>query len=93
MSKKNPLESFKNFLWLTWDHLNLPNPTPVQYDIAEYLQYGPRRAVIEAFRGVGKSYITSAFACHQLLLNPEMKILVVSASTVSYTHLTLPTKA
>ena len=82
MSKKNPLESFKNFLWLTWDHLNLPNPTPVQYDIAEYLQYGPRRAVIEAFRGVGKSYITSAFACHQLLLNPEMKILVVSASKV-----------
>jgi hypothetical protein len=80
--KKHGLESFKNFLWVTWDHLGLPNPTPVQYDIADYLQGGPRRLVIEAFRGVGKSYITSAFACHQLLLNPEMKILVVSASKV-----------
>jgi hypothetical protein len=38
--------------------------------------------VMEAFRGVGKSYITSAFACHQLLMNPEIKILVVSASKV-----------
>jgi len=82
MKKKNPLESFKNFLWLTWDHLNLPPPTPVQYDMADYLQHGPRRMVMEAFRGVGKSYITSAFACHQLLLNPEIKILVVSASKV-----------
>ncbi len=80
--KKNPLESFKNFLFLTWDHLNLPPPTPVQYDMADYLQHGPRRMVMEAFRGVGKSYITSAFACHQLLLNPEIKILVVSASKV-----------
>ena len=82
MKKKNPLESFKNFLWLTWDHLNLPPPTPVQYDMADYLQHGPRRMVMEAFRGVGKSYITSAFACHQLLMNPEIKILVVSASKV-----------
>jgi hypothetical protein len=76
------LNSFKNFLWLAWKHLGLPEPTPVQYDIADYLQGGPRRLVIEAFRGVGKSYITSAFACHQLLLNPEQKILVVSASKI-----------
>ena len=48
--------------------------------MAEYLQHGPRRLVIEAFRGVGKSYITSAFVVHQLLTNPELKILVVSAS-------------
>lgn len=67
---------------MTWDHLQLPEPTPVQYDMARYIQHGPRRLVIEAFRGVGKSYITSAFACHQLLINPELKILVVSASKV-----------
>ena len=36
--------------------------------------------MIEAFRGVGKSWITSAFVCHQLLLNPQRNILVVSAS-------------
>ena len=72
---------FKNFLYMSWKHLNLPNPTPIQYDIADYLQdTKERREVIEAFRGVGKSWITSAYVCHQLLLNPQMNILVVSAS-------------
>lgn len=79
-SNSSKLTDFRNFLYLVWKHLNLPEPTPVQYDIAEYLQHGPRREVIEAFRGVGKSYITSAFVVHQLLLNPEIKVLVVSAS-------------
>ena len=74
------LENFKNFLYLCWKFLNLPNPTPIQYDIADYLQSNERRLVIEAFRGVGKSWITSAFVCHQLLLNPQRNILVVSAS-------------
>ena len=79
-SNSSKLTDFRNFLYLVWKHLNLPEPTPIQYDIAEYLQHGPRREVIEAFRGVGKSYITSAFVVHQLLLNPECKVLVVSAS-------------
>jgi len=75
------LLDFKNFLYMAWKHLNLPNPTPVQYDISDYLQNADeRRIVIEAFRGVGKSWITSAFVCHQLLLNPQENILVVSAS-------------
>lgn len=74
------LKDFRNFLFLAWKHLNLPQPTPVQYDIAEYLQNAPKRCVIEAFRGVGKSYVTSAFVCHQLLLDPQVKVLVVSAS-------------
>jgi len=77
MSKIN---NFKNFLYLCWKHLNLPEPTPIQYDIADYLQSPDKRLVIEAFRGVGKSWITSAFVCHQLLLNPQRNILVVSAS-------------
>ena len=62
--------------------LNLPEPTPIQYDIAEYLQSDTKRSVIEAFRGVGKSYITSAYCCHTLLLDPQKKILVVSASKI-----------
>jgi hypothetical protein len=74
------INNFKNFLYLCWKHLNLPEPTPIQYDIADYLQSFEKRLVIEAFRGVGKSWITSAFVCHQLLLNPQRNILVVSAS-------------
>jgi hypothetical protein len=76
----NRVKNFKNFLYLCWKHLNLPEPTPIQYDIADYLQAPHKRLVIEAFRGVGKSWITSAFVCHQLLLNPQRNILVVSAS-------------
>lgn len=77
------MQDFRNFLFVVWKHLGLPEPTPVQYDIAEYLQNEEeKRIVIEAFRGVGKSYITSAYACHQLLLDPEVKILVVSASKI-----------
>ena len=77
------IKDFRNFLFVVWEHLGLPEPTPVQYDIAQYLQdEDEKRIVIEAFRGVGKSYITSAYACHQLLLNPEVKILVVSASKI-----------
>ncbi len=76
------LRDFRNFLFVVWSHLNLPEPTPVQYDIASYLQSEEKRIVIEAFRGAGKSYITSAFACHQLYLDSEVKILVVSASKI-----------
>jgi len=74
------LKNFKNFLYLCWKFLKLPEPTPIQYDIADYIQTKERRLVVEAFRGVGKSWITSAYVCHQLLLNPQKNILVVSAS-------------
>ncbi|HWL80117.1 MAG TPA: phage terminase large subunit [Roseomonas sp.] len=75
-----PLEDFRNFVFLVWKHLNLPDPTPVQYDICEYLQHGPDRQMIQAFRGVGKSYITSAFTAWELLRDPDQKIMAVSAS-------------
>lgn len=81
MENKHPvLSDFRKFTYVVWNHLNLPEPTPVQYDIAHYLQNGPRRSVIEAFRGVGKSWLTSAFVCWLLVNNPQLKILVVSAS-------------
>jgi len=79
-SKLHQLKDFRNFLYLVWKHLNLPDPTPLQYDIADFMQDGPKRSVIMAFRGVGKSWICSAYAVHQLLLDPTKNILVVSAS-------------
>tara|TARA_B100000700_G_scaffold330492_1_gene456981 strand:- start:2546 stop:4204 length:1659 start_codon:yes stop_codon:yes gene_type:complete len=74
------IQDFRNFLWICWKHLNLPDPTPVQYDMGTYIDNGERRLCIQAFRGAGKSWITSAYVCHQLLLNPQKNILVVSAS-------------
>jgi len=73
-------EDFRNFLYIIWKHLNLPDPTPVQYDIASFLQNSPNRCVIEAFRGVGKSWVTSAYVIWELLRDPQKKIMVVSAS-------------
>lgn len=75
-----PYEDFRNFMWLTWKHLGLPEPTFVQYDIAEYLQYGPDRQIIQAFRGVGKSYITSDFVGWEGLRDRDIKTMAVSAS-------------
>lgn len=74
------LRNFRNFLFLCWKQLNLPDPTPLQYDMADYMQHGDKRAIIQAFRGCGKSYICSAYVVHQLLMDPSLNILVVSAS-------------
>lgn len=72
---------FKNFLYVVWKFLGLPDPTPVQYEMADTLQYGGiNRRMIEAFRGVGKSWITSAYVCWRLWIDPDYKFLVVSAS-------------
>lgn len=67
-------------MYATWKHLGLPDPTPVQYDIAEFLQYGPKRICIMAYRGAGKSYITSAFADWLWLTDPDNRVMVVSGS-------------
>lgn len=73
-------DDFRTFLWLIWRHLGLPAPTKVQYDIAHYLQHGPRRLIVEAFRGVGKSWITAAFLLWCWYRDPDIKIMAVSAS-------------
>jgi len=73
-------KDFRKFVYVLWKHLGLPDPTPVQYDICKYLQNGPQRMMISAFRGVGKSWLTSAFVVWLLLNDPDKKIMVVSAS-------------
>ena len=76
--KTNPLtalqEDFKLFLQALWSQLDLPSPTRAQYAIADYLQNGPKRLQIQAFRGVGKSWITGAFVLWTLFNDPERKI-------------------
>ena len=71
---------FKLFLQALWDQLDLPQPTRAQYAIADYLQNGPKRLQIQAFRGVGKSWITGAFVLWTLFNDPEKKIMIISAS-------------
>ena len=55
-------------------------PTPVQMQILDYLESGPKRRVIAAFRGCGKSTLSAMYVLWRLYLKPELKVLVVSAS-------------
>lgn len=71
---------FRNFLFLVWEFLNLPPPHPTQLSLAWYLQHGPDRAIIMGFRGMAKSWITGAYTLWRLYCNPQIKVLVVSAS-------------
>ena len=73
-------DDFKLFLQALWSQLDLPSPTRAQYAIADYLQDGPKRLQIQAFRGVGKSWITGAFVLWTLFRDPERKIMIISAS-------------
>jgi len=73
-------QDFKLFLQALWGQLDLPSPTRAQYAIADYLQHGPKRLQIQAFRGVGKSWITGAFVLWTLFNNAEKKIMIISAS-------------
>lgn len=85
MTKTTTLEarleaSFPLFLSLVWKSLDLPRPTRAQLAIADYLQNGPKRLQIQAFRGLGKSWIAAAFVLWTLWNDKDKKILVVSAS-------------
>ncbi len=71
---------FKLFLQAMWTQLELPSPTRAQYAIADYLQHGPKRLQVQAFRGVGKSWITGAFVLWTLFNDNEKKIMIISAS-------------
>jgi len=77
---KREYPDFRTFLKAVWKHLNLPTPSWLQLDIAVTLMKGPKRFVLEAFRGIGKSWMTVAFVCWLLGTFPSWNILVVSAS-------------
>lgn len=109
MSVSTPVElqDFRNFLYLAWQNLGLPEPTPAQYDMADALQnvvkpvlglhvdpeFNSRfpnlcdedgkpsmRLILEAFRGIGKSWITGGLVDWCFLWRQDINIMVVSAS-------------
>lgn len=72
---------FRVFIYIVWKMIGLPDPTPIQYDIAHTLQNLPNdRFIVEGFRGVAKSFITCAYAVWTLWRDPQKKVEIVSAS-------------
>lgn len=73
--------NFPLFTALVWQSIGLPQPTPIQVDIAKTLQNPPSdRFILMGFRGVAKSFITCAYVVWCLWKNPQLKIMVVSAN-------------
>lgn len=82
------ITDFRNFLYKVWKFLGLPNPTGVQYDMAKFLEEGDQRCMIQAFRGVGKTYILAAYALFCLYRDPTLKIGIISKSSAHATEVT-----
>ena len=72
---------FKLFVVYVWYLLGLPRPTRVQLLIAEFMADESHTSrIIEAFRGVGKSYLAYTFVVWKLWNDPTLKFLIISAS-------------
>lgn len=56
-------------------------PTPMQYDIMAYLQYGPMYSMIQAQRSEAKTTITGIYAVWRLIQDPTTRVLIFSAGT------------
>ncbi len=79
--QKKLFNNFALFVWVVWKSIGLPPPTPIQTDMSNTLQNPPsRRFIIQGFRGVAKSFITCAYVVWRLWRNPNLKIMIVSAS-------------
>ena len=52
------------------------------------MQEGPDRSLTVAFRGLGKSLLASYYALYRLRMDPEEKILIVSATSLKATDFT-----
>jgi hypothetical protein len=79
---RDPLNrDFRNFLARVWRELGYGRPSDLQMDIAHYLQHGPDKSIVMAFRGVGKSYETVPFCIWWLRRERDIQVLTVSATT------------
>lgn len=63
------------------------SPTWMQYDIANYMQYGPILQMVQAQRGEAKSTIAAIYAVFCLIHDPSFRVLIVSAGGTQATEI------
>ena len=79
-------DSFPNFTCYLLRELGLADsPTKQQIAVCKWMQEGPDRSLTVAFRGLGKSILASFYALWRLRVDPNEKILIVSATAVKST--------
>ena len=71
---------FEFFAEQLWEQIELPDLARHQRQMARWLQNGPRRRGILAFRGASKTWVTLAYTCWLLFRDPDTRILLVSKS-------------
>lgn len=54
------------------------NLSPMQADIANYMQHGPQKSMVAAQRGEAKSTLAALFAVWQLIQDQSTRVLIVS---------------
>lgn len=74
------LNDFPVYLDYVYGHIGLPQPTPLQERIAEVIGTNPNRLILQAARGIGKSWVAAIYTTWRLLRNVDEKVLIVSAS-------------
>jgi hypothetical protein len=72
-------DDFRNFVFVCMKALG-KDVALLQYDVAEFLQYGPDRRMVSALRGFGKSWLTAILAVWFLYRDPNTTILCVSGT-------------
>jgi hypothetical protein len=70
---------FSTFLDAVMRHIGF-GTSWLQHDIAQFLQHGPAYLMIQAQRGQAKTTITAAYAVWALIMNPSLRVLIVSAA-------------
>jgi hypothetical protein len=74
------VQDFRNYGYYVMKYMGFGEPTPIQYGIMDALQNHDNDMVLAAGRGTGKSVITSMLASWWLLRDPNVTILVTSAT-------------
>lgn len=63
--------------------------TPMQRDIAKYMQYGPRQSMVAAQRGEAKSTLAALFAVWRIIQNWNEWVLIVSGGETQASEVAL----